>query len=662
MNKQTIIGLVLIGAILFGFSWFQSRERKKIVEQQRIEDSIARARAPRPVEPAADTAFTAAAGAETGTGTETVGAAHKTADPLGYMMAAAREAETQTLRISNEVMDMEFTSLGGKVSDVVLKEYLQHGGGPLHMFKPGSEEFDIELFIRREGRDAQINTREFNFTCDIPAGTEWREGEESKEVSMKLRLDPLSYIEFLYTVPRNDYMLGYTVNFVGMEEMLRNQTTFDIDWTNTGLQNEKGFDNENNFTTISYRFPGASGVENIGMAKAGQSRSKSVETKVNWVAFKQQFFSSVLVADADFSNADLQYHTFQPGEGKIKNFHARLSVPMERDKMSYGFRMYYGPNSFPQLKSYGLAMERIIPLGWWKISAWVSRIFVIPLFDWLGGKIASFGWIILIMTLIIKTAIFPLTFPSYKSSAKMRIIKPEVDAINAQYPDKEDMMKKQQALMALNKRAGINPLAGCIPMLIQFPVIIAMFRFFPVSIELRQQPLFWADDLSSYDSILNLPFTIPFYGDHVSLFALLMAISMFFYSWLNFKQQAAQPQMAGMKFMSLYLMPVMMLFWFNNYAAGLCFYYLLSNLFTIAQIYAVRFALNEDKLRRKMLEAQAKPPKKKSKFMQRYEDALRQQQQVRSGQVPQTRGGSGSKGRAPAPKGGSKTPPQKKKK
>lgn len=617
MNRQTIIGLVIIGVILFGFSWFQNRQQKQLLEQKRITDSIAKANRPEPSAAQFDTTAMAA--------TVAADSIQLQADPLGESMAAARSAETRTYRVSNDVMDIEFSSLGGVVSDVVLKDYLQYGGGSLHMWKPGSDMFDLVFFIKRGYHDAQVNTHEFNFTCDILAGTEWRDGEESKRVSMKLHIDSLAYVEFLYTIPRNDYMIGYQVNFVGMREMMSNQTSFGIDWSNTGLQNEKGFDNENNFTTISYRFPGESGIEQLGMARAGQSKSKNVTSKVNWVAFKQQFFSSVLIAEDNFDSADMQYYTFQPGDGKIKKFQARFSVPMEKDKTSYDFRMYFGPNKFSQLKQYGLSMERLIPLGGWLIG-WVSRIFVIPLFDWLGGHIASFGWIIFIMTLFIKIIIFPMTFTSYRSSAKMRVIKPEVDEINAKYPNKEDAVKKQQATMELYKRAGINPLAGCIPMLIQFPIIIAMFRFFPASIELRQQSLFWADDLSSYDSILTLPFNIPWYGNHVSLFALLMAVSMFFYSLLNFKQQAAQPQMAGMKFMMLYMMPIMMLFWFNSYAAGLCFYYLLSNLFTIGQMYAIRWSIDEGELRRKMLETPRKM-KKKSKFQQRYEEALKAQQQ-----------------------------------
>ncbi len=641
MNKQTIIGLVLIGAILFGFSFYQNRQQKKFQEEKRIQDSIALANAPKPAEVQSDSLSMAAQGMQEAL-------QPRQADPLGEVMAAARTAGQQNFTLSNDVMDIEFSSLGGIVSDVVMKEYRKYGGDPLHMWKPDSELFDVVFFIKKGYHDAQINTREFNFTCEMPSA-EWRDGEESKTVSMRLPVDSLAYVEFLYTIPRNDYMLGYTINFVGMDKMMSNQPSFGIDWMNTSLQNEKGFDNENNYTNISYRYPGENSIENIGMARAGQTKHENVASKVHWVAFKQQFFSSVLIADDSFMGADMQYYTYEPGDGMMKKFQAKLTVPMERDKTSYGFNMYFGPNKFSQLKDYDAAMERLVPLGG-SIIGWISRLAVIPLFDWLGAKGLNFGWIIFLMTLFIKILIFPLTFTSYKSSAKMRVIKPEMDEINAKFPNKEDAMKKQQALMELNRRAGINPLAGCIPMLIQFPILIAMFRFFPASIELRQERLWWAEDLSSYDSIANLPFKIPFYGDHISLFALLMAVSMFFYSWLNFKQQASQPQMAGMKFMMLYMMPIMLLFWFNNYAAGLCFYYLLSNLFTIAQMYGVRFAIDEQKLRKKMLETPRKP-KKKSGFMARLEQAQKAQMQAQAqtqrqqSQLPQTKNRAKNKGR-----------------
>ncbi len=643
MNKQTVTGFILIGLILFGFSWYQGRQQQKLQEQQRIADSIARANAPAPVE---QIAFPDSL---------RPGAAIVTqpqSDPLGETLAAARGGQESTFTVSNDVATYEFSTLGGAIADVTLKDYNKYGGEALHLWKPGTGSFDVAFFLRRDGRDAQLNTREFNFTpdtVDTPDG--------GKQVSMRLPVDSLSAIEFVYTIPRADYMIGLEVRFVGMDDRLSNQSSFEIDWSNTSLQNEKGFDNENNYTTVAYNYPGVKGVEQLGIQRAGSTKSESETSRVKWVAFKQHFFSSILVADESFQGADLRMDSSHPGEGTLKKFHTRVSVPMERDRTAYGFRFYFGPNKFSTLKSYDLSMERIISMGFMSFG-WVSRTLIIPIFDWLGGRIASFGLIIFILTLIIKTIIFPLTFTSYKSSAKMRVIKPEIDEINAKYPDREDAMKKQQATMELYRRAGINPLAGCIPMLIQFPIIIATFRFFPVAIELRGQRLWWAEDLSSYDSILDLGFKIPFYGDHVSLFALLMAASMFVYSWLNFKMQPTQAGMPGMKFMMLYLMPIMMLLWFNSYSSGLCFYYLLGNLFTIAQIYGVRAFINEDKLRRKMLETPRKE-RKKSGFMQRLEEAQKAQlaaQRAQQQAQQKSRGGDvpppvrGPRGNAPGKK------------
>ena len=309
---------------------------------------------------------------------------------------------------------------------------------------------------------------------------------------MRLYVDSTAYVEYLYTVYRDSYMMDFDIRFVGMASMLSNQSDFEIAWSSIGQQNEKGFDNENNYSTISYKFPDTKSIENLGMSKAGQSKSEDVEAKVQWVAFKQQYFSSVMIADGNFQNAAMKYDTYKPGEGKIKKYSARLSVPFSAGETSYKFKFYYGPNKYSILKKFDLSLERLIPLGG-SLVGWVNRWFVIPMFDFLSKYIASFGWIILIMTVVIKVIISPLTYKSYLSSAKMRVIKPEMDEINAKYPKQEDAMKKQQAIMELYKRAGINPMSGCIPMLIQFPILIAMFRFFPASIELRGEKLLWAD-------------------------------------------------------------------------------------------------------------------------------------------------------------------------
>ena len=310
-----------------------------------------------------------------------------------------------------------------------------------------------------------------------------------------------------------------------------------------------------------------------------------------------------------------------------------MAVPYSAQVEGYDFAFYFGPNKYAILKKVtdnngaDLHMERLIPLGW-GIFGWVNRWCVIPVFDFLRNYIGSFGIIIFILVLLVKLVISPLTYKSYVSMAKMRLVKPQIDELAKKYPKPEDAMKKQQATMELYKKAGINPMGGCIPMLIQLPILIAMFRFFPASIELREQPFLWADDLSSYDSIVNLPFSIPFYGDHVSLFALLMAVSLFGYSWFNYQQTASsQPQMAGMKFMMVYLMPVMMLLWFNSYSSGLTYYYFLANILTIGQTLVIRRMIDDEKIHAVMQANAARKSKgKKSKFQQRYEELMRQQE------------------------------------
>ena len=385
------------------------------------------------------------------------------------------------------------------------------------------------------------------------------------------------------------------------------------------------------YTTLSYRFPGESSIEDLGMSE--KDKSKKVSTAVNWVAFKQQYFSSVFIAPENLSYAEMSFDTAEEGSELLKDFSLQTAVPYTPQTEGYDFSFYFGPNKYAILKKVAdaegeaLHLERLIPLGW-GIFGWVNRWCVIPVFDFLRNYIPNFGIIILILAVLIKLVISPLTYKSYVSTAKMRVIKPEVDELAKKYPKQEDAMKRQQATMELYRKAGINPMGGCIPMLIQLPILVAMFRFFPASIELRGQSFLWADDLSSYDSVLNLPFSIPFYGDHVSLFALLMAVALFVFSYVNYQQTASsQPQMAGMKFMMVYLMPVMMLLWFNSYASGLCFYYFLSNLITIGQTFFIRRMIDDEKIHAIMKANAAKHNNgKKSRFQQRYEELLRQQE------------------------------------
>ncbi len=623
MDKKTLIGLIVIGAILFGFTWYNASIQQKYAQEQQALTATQETESTDTIVPEVRQP-------------DTLQAANQLERHIGSSLFQATTGTEKKIEVENDLMKVIFSNKGGKVASVVLKDYLTYQGTPLVLFPDSASVFDMSFFIKQQFNNVQINTGDYYFVADSSFTPTFAADETSKNLTFRLDVDSAAHVDFVYTIYKDNYMIDFDVQFVGMENLLaQNQTDLEFTWQNVGMQNEKGFENENNYTTIAYKYPSDKSVEQLRTST--EDKSETINSKVKWVAFKQQFFSSIFVAKDDFQNGTLGYSTFQPGEGKIKTFRAKVSVPFTPQLSEYNFNFYFGPNKFSVLKKYDdLHFERLIPLGGW-IVGWINRWLVIPTFDTLGAHIANYGIIILILTLIVKILISPLTYKSYLSSAKMRLLKPEVDKLNEKYPKPEDALKKQQAMMALYKSAGVNPMGGCIPLLIQLPILYAMFRFFPASIELRGEHFLWADDLSSYDSILTLPFNIPFYGNHVSLFALLMAASMFIYSRINYNQTAGSaPQMAGMKFMMLYLMPIMMLFFFNNFASGLNYYYLLSNIITIGQTYGFRYIVNEDKLHQRMKE-NAKKPQKKSKWQQRYEEMVKLQQQQAAARAKQQR-------------------------
>lgn len=624
MDKKSLTGLLIIGVILFAFSWYNSKRQQKFAPTVTVAEVQEAIRTSGFDETAALRPDSASA----------AGAEQALRQHIGNMLYDASHGDETFYTVENDVMKISFSNKGGRVASVELKDYRTYLKTPLILFPDSTSVFDLSFFIKQGYNNSQINTGDYYFSTAGDTDPVFAPGETQKEFALRLYADSAAYVEYVYTIRKESYMVGFDIRFVGMEHLLSpNQSDLNITWQNVGPQNEKGFDNENNYTTVAYNYPGDDSIEDLGISK--ESKEKTINSKIKWVAFKQQFFSSILIAGNDFQNGSIGYTTFAPSEHKIKTFHAQLAVPFSPQTDRYGFSFYFGPNKFSVLNQYDdLHLQKLIPLGGW-IIRWVNRWLVIPTFDFLGRYLTNYGLIILLLTIFIKILIAPLTYKSYLSTAKMRLLKPEMDQINAKYPKQEDAMKKQQAIMALYKSAGVNPMGGCIPMLIQFPILIAMFRFFPASIELRGKSFLWADDLSSYDSILHLPFNIPFYGDHVSLFALLMAVSVFVASKINYSQTAQTgPQMAGMKFMMLYLMPIMLLFWFNNYSSGLSYYYLVSNIITIGQTYGFRYIVNEDKLHQRMKE-NAKKPRKLSKFQQRYEEILKQQQQHKQQQAKQ---------------------------
>lgn len=619
MNKNSVIGFILIGVILFGFSWYQSRQYRKQAEYQAQLDSLALVQMQEQMR--ADSIYRAEhpelyAADSLGTSASAVAPGH-TARPIykDSSLNVASNTDASMHVLSNDKVEVTFTTKGAQPYSVMIKDYMTYDSTALYLIKPDMSEYGVTVYARES-----INTK--NFVFDVTESTD-------STLVMRLPFANGGYIEQKYTLQPGSYMVRNELSFVGMEEVIpRNVTMFDIDWSVVIPRLEKGYNNELQYSKLNYRFPDDKKVHDIGR---GRDADKRLDARVSWFAFQQQFFSAIMRAENDFASTDLKVKFFEEDDPQRDLMACSASMRCDLDvnssKVTVPFEFYFGPNDFKTLKSYDQKYEKIIPLGGWLVG-WISRIAIIPCFDFFGKFISSYGIIILLMTILIKLVVSPLTIKSYISSAKMNVIRPEVDKLNEKYPKQEDAMKKQQAMMNLYKRAGINPMGGCLPMLLQFPILFAMFRFFPASIELRQQSFLWADDLSAYDSILDLPFRIPLYGDHVSLFALLMAISMFVYSKMTSSQMSNDPNMAGMKFMSVWLMPIMMLFICNNLSSGLSYYYLLSNLITMLQTWFVRrFVVDEKKIHAQLAATEGKPLPK-SKWQQRLEEAQKMQEKA----------------------------------
>ena len=610
MNKNTIIGFVLIGLIMFGFSWFQSKQQREQMAYQAQLDSIAM------VEQMAAMALDSAKRAEGLMTGEMSGV--KVVNMPAYkdsLLTEARLAEAQIVKIGNDKVELEFTTRGAQPYSVKINDYMTYDSAALYLIKPDMSQYNISIYAGES-----INTKDFAFNI--------HEVTDSSVV-MRLPFAQGGYIEQKYWLPEGSYMLQNELSFVGMDEVIpRNVSMFDIDWSFVIPRLEKGYKNEKQYSKMNYYFDGDKKPE---IAARGKDDSKSVNTRLSWFAFQQQFFSAIMTPANDFASADLsvKYYGEDDPSRNLMACSAKLRseyTPMP-GKVTLPYEFYFGPNDYRTLKSFDNKYEKIVPLGGWMV-AWFSRLVIIPCFDFLGKFIKNYGLVILLMTILIKLLISPLTMKSYKSSAKMQILKPEIDKLNAKYPNEKDAMKKQQAMMDLYKKADVSPAGGCLPMLLQMPILFAMFRFFPASIELRQQKFLWADDLSAYDSIWDFGVNVPLLGDHLSLFALLMAVTMFFYSKMSSSQMSDDPNMAGMKFMSVWMMPIMMFFICNNLSAALSYYYLLSNIITMAMTWYIRkYVVTEEKVRNDMMLAASKP-KQKSKWQQRLEEAQRMQEQM----------------------------------
>jgi YidC/Oxa1 family membrane protein insertase len=637
MDRNTIIGIVLLFLIIVGYSiWMTpSKEEKEalrhkqdsilqVMQSQKIEDSLAQIKIKEQhIQDSINKTLQVKSGIITTSDESAITQAQR--DKLGIFAGSITGPEKE-YTIENDLYKIKVAARGGKIVSVQLKEFHTYDSLPLILFDPEKTNFGLTFFAMSR----LINTNEMYFQPGQDTSMTVN-GSSTRSFSMRLyadandsAFDKNSYVEFLYTLKGNDYMMDFDINFVGMNKYVDAGTNFiDLAWNTEMLTSEKGVDRFNG-PTIYYKYFQDEDVDFLSETKDAE---KDLITKVKWIAFKQRFFTSTLIAKDQFLSAKIKTFTLKDDINPryLRSAEAAINIPFKiSEKTNVPMSFYFGPNKFKTLRKYRLDLERQIPLGWsFFLMAWINRYAVLPVFNLLEGFGWNYGIIILILTILLKIVLLPIAYKSYVSSAKMKFLKPDIDELGKKFPKKEDAMKKQQATMALYRQAGVNPMAGCIPMLLQFPILIAMFRFFPAAFELRQQAFLWADDLSSYDSILNLNFNIPFYGSHVSLFTLLMTISTIIYTKINQDlMSGGQQQMPGMKTM-MYVMPIMFLGIFNNYASGLSYYYFLANVLTFGQMWLIRKFINEDKIRKQIDENKRKPPKKKSNWQKRLEDAAK---------------------------------------
>jgi membrane protein insertase, YidC/Oxa1 family, C-terminal domain len=646
MDKNTITGIILIFAIFIGFSIYNgSRNNKafenavKNAETEEAAGNFERARteyvnalkfkANQPAVLEKIQELNVKLGITTNSQAPDSVSAEKSSAPAVLPGQPAQEdanqygafaisakGENEFITLENNKIELKISTKGGRVYSARLKDYVTHDSLPLILFSGDSTVFGFNFFTV-DNKAVRTNNLFFKPVSEQKSVVVTN---QPQSVSLRLYAGDDKYIEYMYTLAPDKYSISFNATFKNLDGILpANQNSISLDWRMYIPQQEKGRQNEEYYSTLKYKYY-QDDVAYFKYRQQKEQEKQDITTKLSWIAYVDQFFSSIIITDDYFLNASLVSNRTLTSPKYIRYYTSEVGVPFTPGTESkIALRFYFGPNHISTLRKEGLQLDQIINLGK-NIIGWINRFVIIPIFNWLNHYISNFGIIILILTLIIKIVLFPLTFKSYQSTAKMQVLKPMVEELGKKYPKKDDAMKKQQATMDLYKRAGVSPMGGCLPMLLQFPILFAMFRFFPVSIELRQQHFLWVTDLSTYDSILHLPFNIPMYGDHVSLFTLLMTAS----SLLTMKMSGSQPgqDQPGMKMMT-YMMPVMFLLIMNNFSSGLTYYYFLANMITwIQNIVSKRF-IDSDKVLA-TLEANKKKPVPKSKWQQRLEEASKQ--------------------------------------
>ncbi len=593
MDRNSIIGMVLIFVILISFAYINQPSQAEIDALKQKQDSIAL------VNRQADS-INQVQSAQT----KTVNPVVKDTNAINNQFGDFAQFATGTDAIAtfeNEQVKVSFTNKGGRIYKVELKNYKRSDGSPLVLLDGNSSNFAYQF---PTGQSKAISSDELYYTL--------KQGADAQHIVYVLDLGNGKSIEHQYDLSDNDFRVKFKLQLNGMETVIAPNTNFiDVNWTQQLLQQEKTQEAEERTSTIYYRYAD----DEPDYLSEAKDLKEDLKTPIQWVSFKQQYFNSSLVADKPFTEGVVETKKDEKKE-KVKFMRANLILPFNHgNNESHSFFFYFGPNHYKTLQQYNVQLEKVVPMGW-GIFGWVNKYLTVNVFYWLGQFLSNFGIIIFLLTLIVKTILFPLVYKSYLSSAKMRVLKPEMDIIKEKYGN--DMAKLQQENMKLYRKAGVNPMGGCVPVLLQMPILIAMFQFFPSAFELRQQSFLWATDLSTYDSIFSLPFNIPFYGDHVSLFTLLMTASTLVYTVYNNQMTGVTGQM---KYLS-YIMPIMFLGFFNSYSSGLTYYYFVSNLFTIGQQLLIRSFVDEKSIHRQVEENKNKPVTK-SKLQVKLEEMAR---------------------------------------
>lgn len=622
-DVNSLIGFVLLGAIMMWYLYTNQPTPEELEKQkiERIQDSIQKATQQLqknsiqkdtvlPTDKLTDSKALANAQSELGV--------------FAYS-ATLPSAKTDETLLENEFLRIKVANKGGQITEVELKNYRRYDSLPLYLIRNNNALFNLN-FSTTDHRI--LNTKDLYFEPTLS------KNGENQVLSMKLKTAENQFLEYRYEIKPNDYMLGFSIKSQGIGQAINTSQPLQLDWSLKSYRQEKSIRTENQYS--QYYYKDDDDVNYLSLSKEDEEIAKNIE----WVAYKQHFFSSILLADNPFSTAKMVSTNLVEDENIDTVFtkHFSLKTPIDATNGEFNKNMhwYFGPNDYKILKAYkSKNLDRIIDLGW-GIFGWINKIVFIPVFAFLSSFISNYGLIIILMTIVVRIIMSPVVYKSYLSSAKMKVLRPEMQEINEKYKGKENAMKRQQETMALQRKAGVNPLSGCIPALIQMPVFFALFRFFPSNIALRQKGFLWANDLSSYDIIAKLPFKIPIYGDHISLFPILASIAIFFYmrmtqsQQMNMQQptQEGMPDMGKMMKMMMYFSPIMMLFFFNRYASSLSLYYFVSNLLTIAIMLVIKnYIVDENKIHAQIQENKAKPEKKKSKFRQRLDEAMKQAQE-----------------------------------